>query len=358
MKKKQGSMAEPLANFLLDHLGSAIVLLDGELKAIYLNPAAEDLLAVSCQHASGQHLGGLIRDVDDLLQSLLQTLDTGVPFTQRQAALTLATLHQPVCVDLTATPLPERKVLLEMQSVDRLMRISREEASLSSHQTSRHLARGLAHEIKNPLGGIRGAAQLLARALPDPQYAEYTRIIIQEADRLRDLVDRMLGPQTLPVFAPVNIHEVIERVLGLVKVECGDQIAFQRDYDPSVPELYGDHDQLLQAVLNVVRNAMQVLLDHPVDHPSIALCTRVQRRFTIGKRVQKLVCRLDVIDNGAGIPPDILDTIFYPMISGRANGTGLGLAITQSIVTQHNGLVECDSRSGHTRFSIYLPLEA
>lgn len=357
MKHSHNAAAEPLAAFLLDHLGSAIVLLDEGFRVVYLNSAAEGLLATSHQHATNQCFSELIWDAETLLQALRHGLEDGVPFTQRQVTLTLPAPHPAVCVDLTATPLPDRRILLEMQSMDRLMRINREEAILSSHQTTRHLARGLAHEVKNPLGGIRGAAQLLARALPDPQYLEYTRIIIQEADRLRDLVDRMLGPQEPPVFSSVNIHEVIERVLGLVKAECDDQIHFQRDYDPSVPDLHGDQNQLLQAILNVVRNAMQALLGHAVIDPIITLRTRVQHRFTIGKRVQKLVCRLDVLDNGVGIPANIRDTLFYPMISGRADGTGLGLAITQGIITQHNGLVECDSQPGCTRFSIYLPLE-
>jgi two-component system nitrogen regulation sensor histidine kinase GlnL len=291
--------------------------------------------------------------------ALRQALASGVPFTQRQASLTLATLHKTVMADISATPLPsEQGLLLEMQAMDRLLKISREEALVSSQQTSRHLARGLAHEIKNPLGGIRGAAQLLARELPDPALADYTRIIIDEADRLRDLVDRMLGPHELPVMSPFNIHEVLERVLGIIRAEYGDAVAMRRDYDPSLPDIDGDRSQLLQALLNIVRNAVQALTEHHTPDAVITMRTRVQRRFTIGKRLHKLVCRVDIIDNGPGIPPDMQDTIFYPMISGRADGTGLGLAIAQSIIAQHHGLVECDSVPGNTRFSLYLPLDA
>jgi two-component system nitrogen regulation sensor histidine kinase GlnL len=357
MKSKQTKLTDELGHFLLDQLSGAVVLLDAELRPLYLNPAAEGMLAVSRQHAAGHSLSELIRDGEVLIAALRETLASGTPFTQRQANLNLATLSQPVCVDVSATPLPGDRILLEMQSMDRMMRISREEALVSSHQTSKHLARGLAHEIKNPLGGIRGAAQLLAKVLPDPKYVEYTRVIIEEADRLRDLVDRMLGPQEPPVFTSVNIHEVLERVLVLLSVEAGGRVEFSRDYDPSMPELRGDRDQLLQAVLNVVRNAMQVLLDHPASSPCIRLRTRVQRYSTIGKRTHKLVCRLEVIDNGVGIPSEILSTIFYPMISGRANGTGLGLAISQTIIAQHQGLIECESQPGHTRFCIYLPLD-
>ena len=192
-----------LSPMILDHLSSAVVLLDKNLRYLYLNQAAEGLLAVSHQHAYGQLFSDLVRDTGDLKASFLHALETGTPFTQRQATLTLGTLHQNVLVDISATPLPEQSLLLEMQAMDRLVRISREEAIVSSQQTSRHLARGLAHEIKNPLGGIRGAAQLLARALPDASLTEYTRIIIEEADRLRDLVDRMLGSHEPPVMQPV-----------------------------------------------------------------------------------------------------------------------------------------------------------
>jgi two-component system nitrogen regulation sensor histidine kinase GlnL len=346
-----------LPRLILDHLSSAVVLLDKNLRYLYLNQAAEALLAVSHQHAHGQLFSDLVRDGSGLRVAFLHALESGTPFTQRQVSLTLGSLQQSVLVDISATPLPEQSLLLEMQGMDRLVRISREEAIVSSQQTSRHLARGLAHEIKNPLGGIRGAAQLLARALPDVSLTEYTRIIIEEADRLRDLVDRMLGSHEPPVLVPVNIHEVLERVLSLIHAEYGESITFHRDYDPSMPDIEGDRGQLLQAVLNIVRNAMQALQESNTPETEITLRTRVQRRFTIGKRQHRLVCRIDVIDNGPGIPADIQDTIFFPMISGRADGTGLGLAIAQSIMAQHHGMIECESVPGNTRFSLYLPLD-
>ncbi|HSC75238.1 MAG TPA: nitrogen regulation protein NR(II), partial [Pseudomonadales bacterium] len=273
-----------LPPLILDHLSSAVVLLDKDLRYLYLNQAAEALLAVSHQHACGQLFSDLVRDTGDLNIAFLHALDSGTPFTQRQVNLTLGTLHQNVLVDISVTPLPERNLLLEMQGMDRLVRISREEAIVSSQQTSRHLARGLAHEIKNPLGGIRGAAQLLARALPDASLTEYTRIIIEEADRLRDLVDRMLGSHEPPVLVPVNIHEVLERVLSLIHAEYGELILFERDYDPSMPDIEGDRGQLLQALLNIVRNAIQALQESHTLNAEIILRTRVQRRFTIGKQ--------------------------------------------------------------------------
>src|SRR5690606_6049167 len=223
---------------------------------------------------------------------------------------------------------------------------------------TRALVRGLAHEIKNPLGGLRGAAQLLARELPDSGLKDYTNIIIQEADRLRNLVDRMLGPHKVPDRKPLNVHEVIERVRQLLDVETHGQIEFVRDYDPSLPDLRGDKEQLIQAVLNVGRNAVEAInrASPPIKQPRILLRTRALRQFTIGTNRHRLVVRMEIIDNGPGVPPKLLETIFLPMVSGRPDGTGLGLSIAQSIINHHNGLIECTSQPGNTNFSIYTPV--
>ncbi|MEM8547632.1 MAG: nitrogen regulation protein NR(II), partial [Pseudomonadota bacterium] len=236
-----------------------------------------------------------------------------------------------------------------------LLKISREEGLISAQEATRSVVRGLAHEIKNPLGGVRGAAQLLARALPDEHLREYTSIIIEEADRLRDLVDRMLGPKRQLQVAPVNIHEVTEHVRNLIGAEAGDATELLRDYDPSLPSIVGDRPQLIQAVLNIVRNAYQAT--EGLDHGSITLRTRSHRQFTIGTRRHRLVCRLDIEDNGPGIPEDLQHAIFVPMISSRAEGTGLGLSISQAIINRHQGLLDCTSEPGKTIFTIYLPME-
>jgi two-component system nitrogen regulation sensor histidine kinase GlnL len=217
------------------------------------------------------------------------------------------------------------------------------------------MIRGLAHEIKNPLGGVRGAAQLLARELPEGDLVEYTNIIIREADRLRDLVDRMLGPIHQLDTQVLNIHEVLEHVRNLICAETNHRITAVRDYDPSLPPLRGDKSQLIQAVLNIVRNALQAATS--VDRCAITLRSRPQRQFTIGSVRHRVVCKLDIEDNGPGIPDDMLQAIFMPMVSGRPEGTGLGLTIAQSIVTRHGGLLECFSEPGLTRFSIYLPMD-
>jgi len=249
---------------------------------------------------------------------------------------------------------------MEIQQRDRLQRITREEEMLTQQETTRTLVRGMAHEIKNPLGGIRGAAQLLQRELDNPELQDFTRVIMEEVDRLRTLVDRMLGPNRAIETAPTNIHDVIEHVRTLLEAEGGDQVRFVRDYDPSIPEFMGDREQLIQAILNIARNALEILTQHPPADtaPTITMRTRALRQFTIGHKRHRLACRVDIIDNGPGIPKELQQNIFYPMISGRADGTGLGLAITQSIVGQHQGLVECESRPGHTRFIIFLPLES
>jgi two-component system nitrogen regulation sensor histidine kinase GlnL len=215
------------------------------------------------------------------------------------------------------------------------------------------MVRGLAHEIKNPLGGLRGAAQLLERELDSEELKEYTRIIIGEADRLRQLVNRMLGPNSRPNRSLVNIHHVLEHVRSLVKAEADSRLVVTRDYDPSIPELEADRDLLIQAVLNVVRNAVQAIS----ACGEIILRTRAQRQFTIGHSRHRLVLRVDVIDNGPGIAPNISETVFFPMVTGRPDGTGLGLSIAQSLVNLHNGVIECESKPGRTQFTILLPME-
>jgi two-component system, NtrC family, nitrogen regulation sensor histidine kinase GlnL len=350
-----------LHHLLLDNLSTAVVLLSDKLEICYLNPAAENLLAVSAMRLCGSPIEQLLDDSDKNLVALREAIEANHPFTQRQTSLTLMDQSH-ITVDLTATPLlsaTEKLLLVEMQPMDRLMRINREEALISTRDTTRNLVRGLAHEIKNPLGGIRGAAQLLSEDLSSqPELLEFTEIISAETDRLCSLVDRLLGPNTVPKFAPVNIHEVLEHVAALAETETLGAISIERNYDPSIPELHGDRGQLIQALLNIVRNAIQSLGNSDQPTPTIKLKTRIQRHVTIGKIHHKVVCRIEIIDNGPGIPEDIVDRIFFPMISGRADGSGLGLPISQSAINLHHGLIECDSKQGETRFLLYLPLDS
>lgn len=340
---------------ILDHLNEAILLFNKELRLIYINPAGEMLFADSAKHLIGLSAQRLFKTVHSTLCSdLLQRLHQNEPMVDREVIL--EGMHQSITVNLSATPLMEdgclSEILVELQQVDRHLRITKEEQLLAQQNTSRMLVRGLAHEIKNPLGGLRGAAQLLDQELHDPELKEYTQIIIAESDRLQELMDKMLGPNKPAHKNPLNIHEILERVRQLVAVEAGSQISLQTDYDPSIPEFFADKNQLIQAFLNIVRNAIQAI----ETSGRIVLKTRIQRHMTIGRKLYKLVIKVDIVDNGPGIQPGLMGQIFYPMITGRPEGTGLGLSIAQSLINQHSGLIECESEPGNTVFSIYLPI--
>lgn len=361
------AMIQPFHSAILDNLTTAIIVTGRDLRLRYLNPAAEALLECSGARHIGEPLQLLFSSSDNHLSPQAEPS----AFTQRESLLTLPS-GQTLTVDYAVTPVQigdDDVLLIELQPLDRWLRISREEGLLSSQHHTRTLLRGLAHEIKNPLGGIRGAAQILARsALGDVNGAvngdsnrdnlqECTNIIIDEVDRLRNLVDRLLGSHQLPRVSPVNIHEVLERARHLIEAETAGKIFFQRDYDPSIPEFSGDREQLIQAVLNIVRNAAQALNENSTPAPRIMLRTRTLRQITIGAQRHKLVCRIDIIDNGPGVPESLRDALFLPLVSGRAEGSGLGLSISQSIINHHRGLIECDSQPGKTTFSIYIPLD-
>jgi two-component system nitrogen regulation sensor histidine kinase GlnL len=345
-------------NQILDNLSTAVLLLDGELRLRYVNSAAEVLFAASARHLLGQQASALIQcEGGRVRANLRRALDSGEPFTEREIQLALPEGRE-VTVDCTVLPLRGlegggSRLLVEIQQVDRQLRMSREEQLLLQHQASRDVVRRLAHEIKNPLGGLRGAAQLLQGELAEEGLREYTQVIIAEADRLQALVNRMLGPNKLPAYRSTNIHQILERVRQLIAAESGPGIAVVRDYDPSIPDITADADQLIQALLNIARNAARAV----AGAGTITLRTRVQRQFTIGGIRHRLVARIQVIDDGPGIPPELIEKIFYPMVSGTEDGMGLGLSIAQSLINQHGGLVECRSRPGETAFTVLLPVE-
>ena len=341
---------------ILDHLNSAILLFDSDLSLIFINNAGEILLADSVHHLLGQSAFDLFKSSDAAVTANInQSLSMDEPLVGR--SLVLNRLTQTVTVNMIATPLhiddQVKEILVEMQQVDNHLRISREEQILMQQNTARLLIRGLAHEIKNPLGGLRGAAQLLDLELDDPELKEYTQIIIAESDRLQGLMDKMLGPNKLPNKRTLNIHEVLERVRQLVLVESTGSLTIVCDYDPSIPNIQADKDQLIQAVLNIVKNAVQAIDGKGM----ITFKTRIHRHLTLAGKRYKLAIKCDIIDNGPGIEPGMMNQIFYPMITGRAEGTGLGLSIAQFLINQHNGLIECASEPGNTRFSIFIPME-
>jgi two-component system nitrogen regulation sensor histidine kinase GlnL len=342
---------------ILDHLNEAILLFNQQLTLTYINTAGEVLLADSAKHLLGRSAELIFKSAPVLLSNLQQSLRSNEPLTDRE--LNLERLNQSITINCSITPLLENnictEILLELQQVDRHLWITKEEQLSAQHHISRMLVRGLAHEIKNPLGGLRGAAQLLDLELTDLELKEYTQIIIAEADRLKDLMDKMLGPNKLPDKTELNIHQVLERVRQVVTAETSGHLNISCDYDPSIPDLLADKNQLIQALLNIVRNATQAVGQH--QDGKIILRTRIHRQMTIGRKRYKLSIKIDIIDNGCGVKPEMIGQIFYPMITGRADGTGLGLSIAQALINQHNGLIECSSEPGNTVFSVYLPLE-
>jgi two-component system, NtrC family, nitrogen regulation sensor histidine kinase GlnL len=344
-------------NEMLNSLRTAILSLDHELRLCYINQAAESLLEISAKQSLGQTITDLIPYTRSMQSVLFDALQTGQPYTQRKTQIRLAS-GSILTFDLSISPTSEAqwpRLLIEFYPLDRYLRIDRDAALQEHQEVTRQMIRGLAHEIKNPLGGIRGAAQLLSQEFEASGLSEYTDIIIGETDRLTALVDRLLGPRSVPDPRPGNIHEILERVLTLIELESDSRLRFQRDYDPSIPEINIDAEMMMQAILNIVRNAQQSLRD--ATDPEIQLITRTERQFTIASVRHRNVLRIDVIDNGPGIPESLKDQLFFPMISGRPDGTGLGLSMAHSIIYQHHGIIEFDSEPGHTRFTIIIPLE-
>ncbi len=341
---------------ILENQTTAVLWLDGELRFSYLNPAAETLLKLDARQVLGRTVADCLPEAHELAAALKRAAESRETFTQRELKLPLADGAN-ITVDCTATPVEESEgetpLLVELAPLDRHLRISRDDAFIAQHAANRVLARNLAHEIRNPLGGLRGAAQLLERRLPDEALKEYTGVIMREADRLTALVDAMLGPTQPSRLLRVNIHELLEHVLKLMAVEASAGIELHRDYDPSLPDLELDRDQMIQALLNIARNAREAL----GQRGNITFRTRVLRQFTIGQRRHKLAACVDIADDGPGIPAELQPRIFAPLVSGKAGGTGLGLSIAQELVNRHAGLIECSSAPGSTVFSVILPLD-
>jgi two-component system nitrogen regulation sensor histidine kinase GlnL len=355
------SLPSALSHFdpteLFDALSTGIIVLDAQLCPIYANVAAQNLLAFSLNQARGRPFGDFLHDANGLLTILRRSLETSQGISDRE--LTIRPIGSPRearVLDITVTPLEGQvtgtHLLLELTDDTARSRISRENDLLARLDSSRMMIRQLAHEIKNPLGGLRGAAQLLGRELSNDSLREYTGVIINEADRLSALVDSMSGPARPPVKASLNVHEICEHVFHLVRAEARGTVIVDRDYDPSLPSAMLDRNQIIQAYLNVARNALQAL----GERGRIILRTRALSNVSIGSARHKLVASLQVEDNGPGVPEELRTSIFYPLVTGRATGTGLGLAVAQELVTRHGGLIEFESEPGRTIFTLLLPL--
>ncbi len=333
-----------------------MLVVDAALCLRELNPAAELLLGVSARQAMGRALAELGPGLAELRALAARCVASEQPFGQ---ALELAPAHQEqqVAVIGRATPIRragQRLVLLELLDRSQSRQLDREKHLISQRGASRRMIRQLAHEIRNPLGGLRGAAQLLERELPDPALKEYTQVIIGEADRLSALTDALLGPTRQTCKGPVNIHEVTERVRLLLAADAPSGVRLERDYDPSLPPVTGDLDQLVQALLNVGRNALQAV----GEAGTVRIRTRALSGYLIGDVHHRLVVTVDVEDDGPGIPPELADSIFYPLVSGRDGGTGLGLPLAQDLLSRHGGLIEFESEPGRTVFMLRIPVEA
>ena len=343
-------MAAPAAQFAgLELLATAVVALDEQFVVRYANPAAENLLATGAKTLLGQPFLQFFAERTELEHALSDALTTYWDYSAQNVTYTRAGHEpRPLACAMTRIDAQQCALLAELRPIEEQLRHAREERLVFEQQSNRELIRNLAHEIKNPLGGLRGSAQLLERELEKAELREYTQVIIKEADRLQRLMDRMLTPHRAPRVELLGIHEVLERVRSLVGAEFGVDI--QRDYDPSLPQVIGDREQLIQAVLNIARNAAQA------GAASIMFRTRAVRQITILRQRHRLALELQVIDDGPGVPAEIQERIFNPLVSGREGGTGLGLSLAQTFVQYHQGVVEFESRPGRTIFRILLPL--
>jgi two-component system nitrogen regulation sensor histidine kinase GlnL len=343
---------------IIDNLHSAVIVIGENLQVVCMNPAAEMLFHISNTRAIKKNIRQLIINENEFFDRLERSLISAHPYTVYEAQL-LVHNHQVIDVDYSVSPiqfLAEGKyLLLEFIRINTQQKLSHEESILSQYEASKSLLRGLAHEIKNPLGGIRGAAQLLERELNDDDSKQFTQIIINEADRLKNLLDRMIGPKNIPTKSEINIHKILEHVRQLILAE-NDNISLTVDYDPSVPELYADESMMIQVILNITRNAVTAINTSDNKNGKIKFKTRTQRNCNIGSHTYPLVAKIDIEDNGAGVSEDLHEKIFMPMITGHADGTGLGLSIAQSLVQQHNGLIEFTSEPEKTIFTILLPI--
>src|SRR5689334_5194559 len=332
----------------LELLSTAVLLLDERLHVTYANPAAETLFAQGRSHLVSIAIDEALPGNDEFVERLSQAMATETGFNDNDLLLEVegypAHLH---CVTSPVESAGEARLVLEFRELEQQLKIAREAKLAEQQEANRELIRNLAHEIKNPLGGIRGAAQLLERELADAEQREFTQVIVKETDRLQTLMNRLLTPSRLPRVQPLNVHEVTERVRALLAAEFPDGLVVRRDYDTSLPDLIGDKEQLIQAVLNVARNAAQATS----GRGEIRLTTRIARQVTIARQRYRHAIAIGVEDDGPGVPAELAERIFIPLVSGREGGTGLGLSLAQSFVIQHHGLIEFDSVPGLTCFT-------
>lgn len=347
---------------LVEHLDTAVIWISSELNCLYANPAAEMLLAESTNRLRNKPVSSIFKNGGEFLQLLKHSRDSGLSVTRREIKFTFA--HgKSATMNLTINYVFQVGLIVELQSLGRANAIYRENKMQRDHHAAQNLVRGLAHEIKNPLGGIRGAAQLLKAELADqPELEEYTEVLIKEADRLTNLINQLSGPRSRPSKTTLNIHEISERVLTLIRAEADDKIRISHVYDPSLPDIFADKDQLIQATLNLARNALesiqqsQTAVDASGQPFEIVFRTSIARKFTIGHRIHPLVVSLKIEDNGAGIPEPLQPQMFFPMVTDKPTGTGLGLPTSRTLIDAQGGMIRFSSSPGKTEFEILIPV--
>ena len=345
-----------------DLLATMVAVVKPDGHCLFVNSVLESVIGLSRKTLTQRSLYEWFREPAALREAIDAVARNEFSTRRFESAIRRATVGQgdalPVHVIVSQIDPGNSRLLVELIEIEQQTRQEREERVMGQAEVTKELIRNLAHEIKNPLGGIRGAAQLLAMDLPSPDLIEYTQVIIHEADRLQTLVDRLLAPHRKPhIVGDVNIHEVCERVRSLALAEYSRGLRVERDYDASIPEFRGDREQLIQAVLNIVHNATHALADRiEQGDAQIVIRTRVARQVTIGKQRFRLALELHIQDNGPGVPEGLKERIFYPLVSGREGGSGLGLTLAQTFVQQHQGTIECDSEPGRTVFKIVIPL--
>lgn len=343
----------------MEDLATAVFVCDVDLIIKYINPSAEVLFELSYDQVVDENISLFFEDIVFFKEALTQAKSKQSSYREHEYFIKTK-LNKTICVSFTISPIEYKEFdfIVEFTQMDQQLRVAREERMFIQQQANSELLRNLAHEIRNPLGGLRGAAQLLEKELTERSLKEYTQIIISEADRLQNLMNKLLTPHQLPVYKKTNIHEVLERVRSLILSEFPKDLNLTRDYDVSLPEFIGDREKLIQAVLNIARNGVQAMLQNkPKEAMNLSFITRAESQIVFHKKKHTTAIRLDIIDNGPGINNELLDKIFYPLVSGKEFGSGLGLSLAQNFITQHNGMIDCTSTPGKTKFSIILPIE-
>ena len=343
----------------MESLVTAVIVCDKNLIVNYINPSTETLFEVSAKQAINNNISVFFEDTDNFFKKILQKVDEQKNSYKEHEYFLQTHRKKTICVSLTVTALIDSsdEFIIEFIQMDQQLKVAREERMFIQQQANTELLRNLAHEVRNPLGGLRGAAQLLEQELDKDSLKEYTQIIINEADRLQNLMNRMLTPSQMPVYKKTNIHEILERVRSLILSEFSSDISFVRDYDVSLPEFIVDREKLIQAILNIARNGAQAMKLNNQDSRQLSFITRAERQIVFRKKKHATAIRIDIIDNGPGIKNELIDKIFFPLVTGNENGSGLGLSLAQNLISLHQGMIDCHSVPGKTVFSIILPIE-